>query len=343
MKRITICVLAMLLTLCVWAGESWQLTILHTNDLHGWMRPFNFTRESLDFTERIMVDDRYANTDAGGLARRATLIARLRKDTTHPLVLIDAGDVFTRGPWQKQCFGQPEVEALNAMGYDLFCIGNCDFKGKPGADGREVLLGLQRISHFPWLGANLSAGGTGVPPAGISPFTIRRYGEMRVGFLGLTALRARKYPQLKGVWTIDDPIVAAKRWVPLARKECDILIAVTHLGVDLDKKLAAEVPGIDAIVGGDSHTFLRQQVLVKNPQGVEVPIVQAGAYGVVVGQLDLTFEKGEAGWRLTHSAGKLIPLDKSIPEDADMNALLDRWLQPAKQSCLPGRTSPLAA
>ncbi|MHB9022881.1 MAG: bifunctional metallophosphatase/5'-nucleotidase [Armatimonadota bacterium] len=342
MKRCVIFILALFLVVSAWAGESRQLTILHTNDLHGWMRPFNFTLFSGEFTERFAVDGRYASTNIGGLARRATLIDKIRKETTHPLVVIDAGDLFTRGPWHQKCFGQPEVEALNRMGYDMLCVGNNEFKGTGGVDSQEMLLGLLRLSRFPWLAANLTVGDTGLPPAGIHPYVIRRFGDVRVGFLGVTAPRAKDYGQTKG-WTIGDPIEAAKRWIPLARKECDILIAVTHIGYDLDKKLAAAVPGIDAIVGGDSHTFLPKPDLVKNPQGIGVPIVQAGAYGVVLGQLDLTFEKEETGWRLTQSAGKLIPLDKSIPEDAAIKDLLDRWLQPAKQTCLPRRTYPQAA
>jgi 2',3'-cyclic-nucleotide 2'-phosphodiesterase (5'-nucleotidase family) len=265
--------------------------------------------------------------EVGGLARRATAIGKIRAEVTHPLALVDCGDVFTRGPWHQQFLGVPEIEALNAMGCEMLCVGNNEFKATDGVDSQAILLGLMRRSRFPWLAANLTVGDSGVPVEGIHRFVVRDYQGVRVGFLGLTAPRAKDYAQTKG-WTIGDPIAAAKQWVPEARKSCDILIAVTHIGVDLDKQLAAQVPGIDAIVGGDSHTYLPVPLAVKNPAGIVVPIVQAGEQGVMLGRLDLVFEKGE-GWKLQQYTGKLQPMNAEIPDDPTIKTLLDRWLAPA--------------
>ena len=319
MRRIILLCLA-LLALTAWGGESWQLTILHTNDLHGMLLPFDY-RGNLFQREP-------ARRDIGGLARRATAIAQLRTATDQALVVIDAGDLFTRGPWHQRFFGLPEIEALNLMGYDLFCVGNNEFKATEKADSQLQMLRLMRRSRFPWLAANLTVGETGVPVEGIHPFIVRNFGDVRVGFLGLTAPRSAEYPQVAG-WTISDPIAAAKRWVPIARRECDILIAVVHLGVgEFDRKLAASVPGIDAIVSADSHEFLRAPLLIKNPDGIEVPLVQAGEMGLYVGRLDLTFTH-EHDWRLTKSEGKLLLIDNSYPEDPAVKKMLDRYLHPA--------------
>lgn len=326
MRKIT-CLLMLFLAIASWAGETWQFTILHTNDLHGWMMPFDYQVTNLQFMKNEFVDFRYTQANVGGLARRATLLAALRKSIDHAQVLIDTGDVFTRGPWHKQFFGVPEIAAYNQIGYEMLCVGNNEFKATDGVDSQLIMLGLMRQSNFPWLAANLTVGDTGVPVEGIHPYIVRRYGDIRVGYLGLTAPRSKDYPQTKG-WTISDPIDSAKHWVPLARKECDLLIAVTHLGVDEDKLLAAQVEGIDAIVGGDSHTFLAQPLMVKNPRDVQVPIVQDGAYGVCVGQLDLTFEKTDS-WHLTQSSGKLIPVDAKVKEDAGIKQLLEQWIKPA--------------
>ena len=327
MRRISVCLLAFFLAIACWAGETWQFTILHTNDLHGWMMPFDYQITNIRFMSQEFVDPRYTEANAGGLARRATLIAELRKTIDHPYALIDTGDIFTRGPWHKQFYGVPEIQAYNQLGYDMLCVGNNEFKATSGVDSQQIMLGLMRQSKFPWLAANLTVGDTGVPVEGIHPFIVRRYGAMRVGFLGLTAPRSKDYPQTKG-WTISDPIEAAKHWVPLARKECDILIAVTHLGTPMDQQLAAQVSGIDAIVGGDSHTFIPTPLLVKNPLGVQVPIVQAGAYGVCLGRLDLTFEKTDS-WHLVKSTGELLPVNATIPEDPAMQHLLEQWIAPA--------------
>jgi len=144
--------------------------------------------------------------------------------------------------------------------------------------------------------------------------TTRKIDGVRVGFLGLTSARSQAYEQVAG-WTIGDPIEAARRWVPIARKECDILVAVTHIGQDQDRELASKVDGIDAIIGGDSHTFLPGIVLARNPRGIDIPIVQDGAYGVCLGRMDLTIE-GEAGSRRIASAkAELVAVDRSVKED----------------------------
>lgn len=318
-SRLIICLSLLLLLLSAWAGETLRLTVLHTNDLHGMMLPFDYPGSLLALQP--------GRKDAGGLARRATALAQLRAAAGGPVVTIDAGDVFTRGPWHTRFYGEPEIEALNLMGYDMLTVGNNEFKATEKVDSQARMLALMRRSRFPWLAANLTVGETGAPVEGMHPFIVRTYGGVRVGFLGLTAPRAAEYPQTKG-WTIGDPLAAAKVWVPRARAECDVLIAVTHIGYDLDRTLAAQVAGIDAIVGGDSHTFLGKPVLVKNPEGREVPIVQVGEQGLFLGRFVLTFEKGEAGWRLTANEGKLLPIDKSYPDDPAVKTLLDRYLPP---------------
>jgi 2',3'-cyclic-nucleotide 2'-phosphodiesterase (5'-nucleotidase family) len=324
-----------------WAGKTWQLTILHTNDLHGMMVTHEYQSEFSPFGDEAR--------RLGGLARRASAIEQLRREIEHPVVVMDTGDFFTRGPWHERWSGEPEIEAMNLMGYDMLCVGNNELKAiwdDPASKG--MMLSLMRRSRFPWLAANLSWGGSpsaeveGVGPVeGIHPFVVRMLGGVRVGFLGLTSPASAEYPHLTG-WVVGDPIEAARRWVPPAREECDVLIAVTHLGRGGDEQLAAEVAGIDAIVGGHSHTFLLEPVMVKNPLGREVPIAQAGELGVVLGRLDLTFEHGE-GWRLTEAKAELIPIDESLPEDPAVKALLGPYLAPERAEALPATAVPVPA
>ncbi|UCC69013.1 MAG: bifunctional metallophosphatase/5'-nucleotidase [Armatimonadota bacterium] len=334
LKRLSLVVLLAAVAAPAWAGDTFRLTIVHSNDLHGMMEPHEYQREDSPFADEPR--------ELGGLARRAAGLRQLRKAAGNPVVVVEAGDLFTKGPWHERWFGEPEIEALNMMGYDMLCVGNNEFKAIwDDAASKEMMLTLMRRSRFPWLAANVTWGGCpsaeveeAPPIEGIHPFVVRTFDGVRVGFLGLTAPRAAEYPHLEG-WTISDPFEAAKRWVPIARKECDILIAVTHLGANTDKRLAAEVAGIDAIVGGDSHTFLSQPVMAANPAGEKVPIVQAGESGVTLGKMDLTFERRAAGWRLTEAKGELIPIGKSLPEDRAVRALLDRYLAPERREAVP--------
>ncbi len=304
------------------AGLS--LTILHTNDVHGHVAPFWYQE-----TGRGEKDERIR----GGVARRTTLIRRIRSASKHPVILVDTGDTFTRGPLTTTYEGVPDIEAMNAAGYEVCAVGNNEFKAKDGVDqgdaagSQAALLRVVKRSRFPWVCANVRDSQGGFLP-GVQPYVVREIEHVRIGFLGLTTPRSTSYPQTKG-WQITDPIAAAREWIPIARKECDILIAMTHDGVDSDEKLAAQTTGLDAIIGGDSHTFLYGALVVKNSAGVGVPIVQDGEFGVDLGQFDLRFDRNATGaWALTRFANKLIPVDDKLAEDRVVADALVPYLAP---------------
>ncbi len=122
---------------------------------------------------------------------------------------------------------------------------------------------------------------------------------------------------------------AAKLWVPRARAVADIVIAVTHVGVEDDRRLARLTRGIDAIIGGDSHTYLYQPVVERNLDGADVPIVQDGEFGVRLGEFHLTFEGDAAsGWRLARYADDLIAVDETIAPDPKIAGLVERFARP---------------
>ncbi len=317
-------------------SSRFSLTILHTNDQHGHLLPFAYQEDGVDKAERPSV---------GGISRRSTLIKRLRQTIANPTILIDAGDTFTRGPFTLAYRGIADTEAMNAAGYELAVLGNNEFKAYDGADqqnapaAQEALLQVVKRSRFPWICANAgpSSGGT---LQGVQPYVVREFGGVRVGFLGLTAPRCNTYPQTLG-WTFGDPVVAAREWVPKARAHCDVLIAVTHIGVDEDRNLAAKVPGIDAIVGGDSHTFLHKRLLVKGPAGNNVPIVQTGEFGVYLGRFDLTFIRASGKWRLASNRSELLPVGPGLPNDPRVDGALEQYVRPFRKPV--GRLAQVAA
>ncbi len=303
---------------------SFNLTLLHTNDLHGHIFPFAYTETERSKNEVASV---------GGAARRATLVRRLRRETKNPVLLLDSGDTFTRGPLTNAYEGIADVEAMNAVGYDLAALGNNEFKAKDGYEindapgAQSALLQVVKRSHFHWLCAN-AKDDKKASLEGVLPYVVREIQGVKVGFLGLTAPRVATYPQARG-WTISDPISTAKEWIPIVRRHCDILIAMTHIGVDLDKQLAAETAGIDAIVGGDSHTFLYKALEVANTEGKKIPIVQAGEFGVNLGRFDLHFLRANTGqWTLADFTSQLIPVGADIPEAPDVVAALQPYLLP---------------
>src|SRR5215469_11451322 len=108
-------------------------------------------------------------------------------------------------------------------------------------------------------------------------------------------------------------------------RSADVLIAVTHDGVADDQRLVHETTGVDAVVGGDSHTYLYQPLVEKNAAGQDVPIVQDGEFGVRLGKFDLTFEGDAAhGWKLSRYADELLPVDGDLRPDPALTALAER-------------------
>jgi 5'-nucleotidase / UDP-sugar diphosphatase len=300
-----------------------SVTILHDNDIHGHLRPFCYVEVAKGPDEHC---------DIGGAARRATLVKQLRAAAKAPTLLIDSGDTTTRGPLATEYEGVDEIAAMNAIGYDLAAIGNNEFKLKDAADvnaagAQADLARVVRQSHFPWICANVTEADGSLLP-GVKPFVVRRFGGVKVAFLGLTAARSASYPQTKGL-TFTDPVEAAKVWVPKARAEADVVIAVTHIGVFDDQRLARQSRGIDAIVGGDSHTYLYNLIKEKNLDGAVVPIVQDGEFGVRLGVFDLTFEGDHAhGWRLARYTDRLQAVDAAIKPDPTLATLVEHYARP---------------
>ncbi len=305
-------------------GAKLDLTILHTNDIHGHILPHVYAEEGYVGGKGELV--------RGGIARIATLARQLKASAKNPTLLIDTGDTATRGPLINAYEGIADIEAMNAAGYELGVIGNNEFKLKDGSERKDnvgaqrALMQVLRRSKFPWLCANAGEGKDCFLP-GVGPFVVREIQGVRVGFLGLTASRSASYPQTVG-WWIGDPVEAAKKWIPIARKECDVLIALTHIGIDDDKKLVAQTSGIDAVIGGDSHTFLYKPELVKNADGKLIPITQSGEFGVNLAKFDLQFTKNSQGWSLSSYEYRLIPITPRIQEAKDVKAVADRYAGP---------------
>ncbi|HEX2973865.1 MAG TPA: hypothetical protein VHP11_16145, partial [Tepidisphaeraceae bacterium] len=178
------------------------------------------------------------------------------------------------------------------------------------------------------------------------PFAIEQAGPIKIAFLGLCFTRV-EHP---ASWAVKrtDPIDVAKRLVPEIRKRADLVVAVTHIGLDEDQKLVAKVPGIDLVIGAHTHSVLPQGRTIKRSDGTQVLIAQAGEELKFLGQVDLTLSQSSAQWRITQATAKLIPLDEKIPLDPQVTALIARLAgattQPAtSRPTVPPGGNPLGA
>ena len=305
-----------------WAEQRYaRLTILHTNDTHSHLLPFSYPSVVMWEGENGAYPLQLpAYQNVGGIARRATIIKRMSK---HDGVLVmDAGDVLDGSPFSIEFAGEADIAAMNACGYELMVVGNHEFSNT-SVDFRKRL----QEARFPILGANVVTQ-DGKPF--LTPYIVRVEAGLRVGVLGLSVSNDYNTAREEKL-AFNSSVKVARELVPKLRNEADVVILLTHLGHDVDKWVATQVPGIDAIIGGHSHTRVPKPVLVKSslpPRAFWVGgtvVAQDFQWGSELGEVDLTFHKDDAGWSLMSFDGKLIPITSDIPEDPEVRAVVEKF------------------
>lgn len=262
-----------------------KLTILHTNDVHSRLDPFPM--------------DGSRNQGLGGVAKRATLIKRIRKEQKNVL-LLDAGDIFQGTPYYNFFGGEIEMKVMSELGYDAATLGNHDFDG--GLDGLE-----RQLVHtkFPLISSNYDFSNTLMNKKTI-PYTIFKKDGIKIGVFGLgisldgLVLRSN-YADTQYL----DPLIEGQKWATFLRNEekCDYVICLSHLGYKYkddsnkisDVILAQNTNDIDLIIGGHTHTFLNEPDRLQNKDGRPVLVTQVGWAGIVLGRLDVYFERNKKG------------------------------------------------
>jgi len=270
-----------------------KITVFHVNDTHGHAWPFT------DSARNII----------GGFSTVASIIDAERK--SNPYVLfIHAGDINTGVPESDLLNSLPDIFALNRMKLDAMTVGNHEFDKT-----RDVLLRQMGWAKFPFISANIYKDGKPM----FTQYIIKNVGGVRVAIVGFTTEHTKI---LEGPNSEDlefkNVVEVAKSLIPEIRKQVDVVIALTHLGVGQGyselyttaDQLAQQVPGIDLIIDGHSHTNLAQPMVVNG-----VPIVQAFEWAKVLGKADIYFEDG----KVTKIEWQAIPViqSKVTGKDAD--------------------------
>jgi 5'-nucleotidase len=253
-----------------------RITLLHTNDTHSRIEPFGPGSGSL--------------TGRGGIARRATLVKQIRA-TTPNVLLLDAGDVFQGTPYFNEYKGFLDYKLMSMCGYDAGTLGNHDFD-----NGVDCLVAAMAEAKFPFLICNLDMKGAPSLAARVQPYLVREFPGVKVGITGATVdFKGLVSPKNHLGVTWLDPYESLRPVVRRLRdvEKVDLVVVLSHLGYDLhgyaadDLHLAREVPGIDVIIGGHSHTFLDAPVKVGDTE-----IFQVGFAGVNLGRMDYAVRNG---------------------------------------------------
>lgn len=259
--------------------ETLKLTILHTNDVHSRIEPFPM--------------DGSRNQGQGGAARRAALIDKIRQEEDHVL-LLDSGDIFQGTPYFNYFGGELELKIMSAMKYDASTLGNHDFDA-----GLEGFYKQLPNADFPFIVSNYDFSDT-ILNGKTKPYTILKRGPLKIGIFGLGIELHGLVPKaLTGATQYLDPVSKANEVAGMLKSDekCDYVICLSHLGYkyDTDKvsdmALAAQTRHIDLILGGHTHTFLKEPSIVSNLDGEPVYVNQAGWAGILLGRLDIYFER----------------------------------------------------
>lgn len=271
------------------AGDA-RIVIFHFNDIHG--KIDNFAKVAA-----IVNDERRGGGD---------------------VFLFCAGDSFTGNPVidQYEPPGEPMLELLNRLGVDLLTPGNHEFD-----IGLKNLKSFAARSRFPFISANISDGGASFPQ--LKPYVIlKTKGGVRIAVFGLIQIEAGNglpstHPdKVKGL-RFSEPLAAAMKMKKL-RQGNPVFLALTHLGADIDRKLAGRLPQLDAIIGGHSHTRIDPAEMVNG-----VLVAQAGSDNRFLGRVELLVRNG----RVVEKKGTLIDLKERREEDPEVKGMIVRFNQ----------------
>lgn len=267
-----------------------KITILHTNDTHSHIDPFDASHA------------KYPNQ--GGVARRAKMIDDIRQQNKNVL-LLDAGDMFQGTPYFNFYGGELEIKLMNMLKYDAATIGNHEFD-----NGVNSLAEQMQRAQFELLSANYDFSQTAMD--GLSkPYKVFEVDGVKVGVFGLGVelnglVNQREYGETKYL----PPVEIAQDMARILKKEeaCDLVICLSHLGYQYKKSdkisdvtLAVQTQDIDLIIGGHTHTFLDKPTVLKNKAGKNVIVNQVGCFGLRLGQIDFYLHENQIAMRETAS------------------------------------------
>ncbi len=268
--------------------DETKIVIFHINDVHSHID--NFAKIA-----KLVEDERKINPD---------------------VFLMNAGDNFSGNPIVDHYVpkGEPILELMNRLKFDVQVIGNHDFDY-----GQTIFKSFIKRANFPIICANVKVyeGVISQP----EPYVIlKTKNGLKIAVLGLiqidedTQIPSTLPKNVEGL-VFPNGIEVAKRFRYL-KKRSNIFIALSHLGYKDDEILAKEMQGIDIIVGGHSHT------IIKNPIETNgVLITQAGAYGEYLGKIVITLKNGQ----IIKKIGELIDLNSFKKENPKVKALIAKY------------------
>jgi 5'-nucleotidase len=304
--------------------DSFELTIMHTNDWHAAHQP--------------------QGSGNGGAARLASVVSQVRAEggTT---MLIDAGDRFTGTLFHTQYKGQDEVQIMNLLAYDVMTLGNHEFDGHK--TDPTILENFVNGITFPIVTANVDFSAYPTLDEKINASVILERGGQQIGVIGLTTPEGTITSTPAADIGFDVNLVGTAQAAvdELTAAGINKIILITHIGIIADMELIPQLSGVDVVLGGHSHTLFSNTytgaqdvypVRMESATGEPVVYGQAGANGLYLGRMDVTFD---AAGLIASAAGDTILLSRYITPDPAMEALVSELAVPIEEL----RATPIGA
>ncbi|MBN7756788.1 5'-nucleotidase C-terminal domain-containing protein [Nitratireductor aquimarinus] len=294
------------------AFADYTLNILHMNDWHSRIEPIN------KYDSTCSAEDDAEGKCFGGAARLVTAVAEARQALGgENVLLLNAGDNFQGSLFYTTYKGAAEAEFLNLMKTDAMVVGNHEFD-----DGEDGLATFLDKVEFPVLGSNVKAREASALGDRVKEYLLLDVGGETIAIVGAVANDTAELSSPGENVSIIEDVAGITAAVEAATAEgANKVIALTHVGYPRDLEAIAKIPGVDVVVGGHSNTLLSNAIegaegpyptMVDNPDGHQVPVVQAGSYSKYLGELKLTFNDDGV---VTAATGDVKLIDASVDKD----------------------------
>lgn len=264
----------LLIFACHLSLQAQDLTILHMNDTHSHIDP-----------ER---SGKYIGM--GGVIEQAAYIDSVRNaEGCGNVMLLHAGDFSQGTSYFTELHGDIEIDVMNAMDYDAICLGNHEFD-----NGMEELARRLSSLDVPVVCANYDFTGTPLETL-VRPYVTMKKAGRKIGVIGLlTDVSEVVDSGIAAQLKYQNPADVTNRYASYLKEEedCDLVICLTHLGYEneayTDRELSAIIRNVDVIVGGHSHTLLKDLKKFKDLDGKDVVVVTDWKWGLRIGKLTVT-------------------------------------------------------
>ncbi|MEJ6654968.1 MAG: 5'-nucleotidase C-terminal domain-containing protein [Pseudomonas sp.] len=275
------------------------LNIAHINDSHSNLEAFAGTE--------LMLDGQPTKVELGGFPRITSLFAEAQEQKEN-LLKLHAGDAITGTLYYTFYEGAADAELMNTVCFDAFTLGNHEFDG--GDEGLVTFLDYldNGVCQTQALAANVKPQiGTPLAPVAqddyIKPYIVKEVDGISVAIVGIdVAGKTQNSSRPLPTTVFEEEVTAAQTAIDALQEEgIEHIVLLTHQGYENDKAMAAQLSGVDVIIGGDSHSLLGDfanvgftasgpyPTVTTNRDGDTVCIGQAWEYSKVFGLMTVNF------------------------------------------------------